>query len=115
MVDIRWGLFALSALIWRDTWFEFTPDLKPRRVPVLLGALLVAFFIWIAENLGTFATAWVYPSQKHGWALVPAGKIDAWYLLVMLSFILVTVVHLREPRAEPAEAAPRRAEEAEPA
>jgi uncharacterized membrane protein YoaT (DUF817 family) len=91
--DIRWGLFAFSALIWRRTWFEFTPDRKPRRMPLLLGVLLVALFIWVAENLGTFAGAWVYPSQRHGWTLVAPGKIGAWYLLVMLSFVLVTIVH----------------------
>jgi len=55
--------------------------------------VLVALFIWLAENLGTFASAWVYPSQRHGWALVPIGKVGAWYLLIMLSFVLVTLVN----------------------
>ena len=92
-VDIRWGLFAFSALIWGPAWFQFTPDLKARRMPMLLGFVLVAVFIWLAENLGTFASAWVYPSQRHGWALVPLGKVGAWYLLIMLSFVLVTLVN----------------------
>ncbi|MBA3810753.1 MAG: DUF817 domain-containing protein [Caulobacteraceae bacterium] len=91
--DIRLGLFAFSALVFGRTWFQFTPDLKARRMPVLLGVGLVAVFIWIAENLGTFAGAWVYPSQRGGWAPVPAGKIGAWYLLIILSFVLVTLVH----------------------
>ena len=91
--DIRLGLYAFSGLIWWRTWVCFTPDRKVRRMPLLLSAMLVAVFIWVAENLGTFATAWIYPSQKAGWSLVPIGKVGAWYLLVTLSFVLVTLVH----------------------
>ena len=96
-IDMRWALFALSALVWGRTWVEFTPNVKPRGMPLVLGFLLVALFIWIAENLGTFAAAWVYPTQREGWTLVPAAKIGAWYLLAMLSFALTTIVH--RPRA----------------
>lgn len=92
-IDIRLGLFAFSALIFARTWFVFTPDMKPRRMPVLLGLLLVSLFIWFAENLGTFASAWVYPSQRDGWKLVPIDKMGAWYLLMLLSYVLVSLVH----------------------
>jgi len=95
--DIRLGLFTFSAFIWRGTWVRFTPDRKVRRMPLLVSALLVAVFIWIAENLGTFAAAWVYPSQARHWSPVGPGKIGAWYLLVTLSFVLVTIV--RRPGA----------------
>jgi uncharacterized membrane protein YoaT (DUF817 family) len=95
-VDIRWGLFALSVVLFGRAWFEFTPDRKARRMPMLLGFLLVALFIWFAENLGTFASAWIYPSQKDGWSLVPLSKLGSWYLLMMLSFVLVTLVHRPE-------------------
>lgn len=105
--DFRLALFAFSGPIWRRTWVCFTPDLATRRMPLLLSAVLVALFIWIAENLGTFATAWVYPSQAHGWTPVGPAKIGSWYLLVTLSFVLVTLVH--RPRA----AAPAAAEERE--
>jgi uncharacterized membrane protein YoaT (DUF817 family) len=97
--DFRIVLFAFSGLIWWRTWIDFTPDLAIRRMPLLVAALLVALFIWIAENLGTFATAWVYPSQAHGWSPVGPGKIGAWYLLVTLSFVLVTLVHRPRPAA----------------
>ncbi|HXU99056.1 MAG TPA: DUF817 domain-containing protein [Caulobacteraceae bacterium] len=95
--DFRLALFVFSALIWRRTWIDFTPDLETRRMPLLVAALLVALFIWIAENLGTFAAAWVYPSQARGWSPVGPGKIGAWYLLVTLSFVLVTLVHRPRP------------------
>lgn len=91
--DIRVALFALSAVLFGRTVFAFTPDRTPRRMPVVLGMLLVAAFIWLAENLGTFAAAWTYPSQHDGWRLVGAGKIGAWYLLIFLSYVLVTIVH----------------------
>jgi uncharacterized membrane protein YoaT (DUF817 family) len=93
MIDIRIGLFALSVLLFGRTWFVFTPDQTARRMPMLMGAVLVSFFIWIAENLGTFAGAWVYPSQGEGWRLVPFEKMGAWYLLMLISFVLVTLVH----------------------
>jgi hypothetical protein len=62
-------------------------------MPMIVGALLVALFIWIAENLGTFASAWIYPSQRDGWAMVSFAKLGSWYLLIMLSFVLVSLVH----------------------
>jgi len=92
-LDIRWGLFAFSALIFWRGWFVFTPDRTPRRMPMLVGFLLVALFIWFAENLGTFAAAWVYPDQREGWRLVSIEKLGAWYLRMLLSFVLVTLVH----------------------
>ena len=66
-IDIRLGLFAFSALIFARTLAVFTPDRIARRMPMVVGLLLVALFIWLAENLGTFASAWVYPSQRDGW------------------------------------------------
>ncbi|HEY3950505.1 DUF817 domain-containing protein [Phenylobacterium sp.] len=97
VVDIRWGLYAASALLFARSWFTFTPDRKPRRMPVLLGLVLVALFIWFAENIGTFTAAWIYPNQRRGWHAVPIDKLGAWYLLILLSFVLVTIVH--PPRA----------------
>ena len=91
--DIRIGLFAFSVLIFGRTVFLFTPDKTPRPMPMVIGALLVALFIWFAENLGTFAAAWIYPDQADGWRPVSMQKMGAWYLLMLLSFVLVTLVH----------------------
>ena len=95
--DARWLLFAFSMVIFGRAWFRFTPDLTARRMPMLVGFLLVAFFIWIAENLGTWAMAWSYPNQKDGWKLVSLTKMGSWYLLMMLSYVLVTLVHRPRP------------------
>jgi uncharacterized membrane protein YoaT (DUF817 family) len=112
VIDIRNALFVFSALIFWRTWFVFIPDRSQRRMPMFMGLLLVSLFIWLAENLGTFASAWVYPNQRDGWELVPISKIGAWYLLMLLSFVLVSLVHKPEAAFAPAPAAPRlRAEE----
>lgn len=95
-IDIRLGLFAFSAVIFWRASFVFTPDRTLRRMPMLLGLTLVALFIWFAENLGTFAAAWVYPSQRDGWHLVSIEKLGAWYLLMLLSWVLVGIVHKPE-------------------
>ena len=97
MPDLRWGLFAYSVLLFGRAGFQFTPDLKPRRMPMLLGFALVALFIWFAENVGTFTATWVYPNQADHWRLVSPAKLGSWYLLMMLSFVLVSVVHRPEP------------------
>lgn len=94
--DIRIGLFAFSLLIFWRTSFVFTPDQRPRHMPMIVGLVLVSLFIWFAENLGTFASAWVYPNQRNGWHLVPIEKMGAWYLLMLLSYVLVSAVHKPE-------------------
>ena len=63
---------------------------------MLMGFALVALFIWIAENVGTVTRAWIYPGQQAVWRLVSIDKLGAWYLLMMLSFVLVTLVHRPE-------------------
>lgn len=91
--DARWLLFALTALIFRGTWFEYRPFREPRRMPILIGFVLVALFIWIAENIATFSNAWLYPHQIGGWVMVPPSKLGAWLLLMIISFVLVATLH----------------------
>jgi len=93
VVDVRVVLFVLSLVVFGRTWCVFTPDRTPRRMPLVLGFVLVALFIWIAENVGTITRAWVYPGQQNGWKLVSFSKLGSWYLLMMLSFVLVSLVH----------------------
>lgn len=91
--DIRLALFAATGLLFWRTRVWFTPFRKPRWMPLLLGWLLVALFIWFAENIATFSRAWIYPSQADGWTLVAPEKLGAWYLLMIISFVLVSLVH----------------------
>lgn len=95
MWDMRWLLFAVTILLFFKTQVYFTPAHTPRHMPLLLGFFLVAFFIWIAENIGTFTATWAYPDQQI-WEFVRLGKLGSWYLLMIISFVLVTFVHRPE-------------------
>jgi uncharacterized membrane protein YoaT (DUF817 family) len=94
--DIRLALFtAIAVIFWRTTvWF--TPFRKPRRMPLLFGFFLVALFIWFAENIATYSNAWLYPHQHTGWTMVSPAKLGAWYLLMIISFVLVAMI---QPKA----------------
>ena len=91
--DIRIALFIFVVAAFGRTWVYYRPYRELRRMPLLLGFGLVTLFIWAAENIGTFASAWVYPNQKNGWHLVYASKYGSWFLLMIISFILVSFVH----------------------
>lgn len=87
--DIRAILFVWSIVIFWKTrvWFELAG--KQYRVPMLPVFLILAFMIWIAENISTFYKIWVYPSQVQIWHMVGWGKLGSWYLLLLLSLVLV--------------------------
>lgn len=100
--DVRIALFIATAALFGSGWFYFTADRARRRMPLLLGYVLVALFIWFAENLGTLARAWSYPGQEAGWEMVGVEKLGSWFLLMIISVVLVSIVHRpeREPDAQ---------------
>ncbi|MGL4323713.1 MAG: DUF817 family protein, partial [Beijerinckiaceae bacterium] len=69
-----------------------TIDKRTYWMPLLLAAFLTSFFIWVAENIGTYTGTWLYPGQTT-WRPVSLGKMGAWYLLMIISFALVCLVH----------------------
>jgi len=89
--DIRWLLLAWTFYLFWGVNVHFKIISKHRRMPLLFGWLLVAFFIWIAENIGTLTNTWIYPSQADGWQMVHLSKLISWYLLMLLSFVLVSL------------------------
>lgn len=98
--DARWPLLAATVFVFWRAGFRFRPFRRHRPMPVLLGFLLVALFIWLAENIGTLSQAWIYPSQRQGWHMVPLTKLVAWYLLMIISVVLVSLVNRPEPYRE---------------
>jgi uncharacterized membrane protein YoaT (DUF817 family) len=96
--DMRWLLFVGAALLFGRTWVHFRIRHVHRRMPLLLGFVLVAMFIWLAENIGTFTATWRYPAQHHGWTMVPLSKLGAWFLLLIISYVMVSVVAMRHSR-----------------
>jgi uncharacterized membrane protein YoaT (DUF817 family) len=111
--DMRAALFLFAALLFGRCWVHFRPWQVHRRMPLLLGFSLVALFIWFAENMSTFAKAWIYPSQAHGWTPVSFGKYGSWFLLMLISYVMVSAVNrlsavAPEPAIPDAAPAPQR-------
>lgn len=92
-MDIRWVLLFVTALLFWKTNVHFKIIKTHRQMPLLLGWFLVSLFIWFAENIATYANIWLYPNQNNGWHMVPSAKLTSWYLLMMLSFVLITAIN----------------------
>lgn len=94
--DYRWYLGAVALGLYARTTVVFRPLDRERRMPLLLGFVLVGFFIWLAENLSTFFAVWQYPDQLGAWSVVHVGKWSSWSLLVIMSFtIIASLKHLK--------------------
>ena len=91
--DLRGVLFAAAALAFGRTTVHFRVWRDDRAMPLLFGLLLVTLFIWISENIGTFTRIWLYPSQSHGWIMVSFGKFGSWFLLLIISYTLVSLIN----------------------
>ncbi|RUO60651.1 DUF817 domain-containing protein [Pseudidiomarina insulisalsae] len=90
--DLRWLLLAATIALFYRTTIYFRVIDHYRSMPLLLGWFLVALFIWFAENIATFANIWIYPNQHDGWEMVSFAKLSSWFLLMLLSFVLVTLI-----------------------
>jgi len=44
------------------------------------------------KKTGTRTNTWLYPSQTE-WHWVSLSKMGAWYLLIFVSFVTVSLVH----------------------
>lgn len=100
IADMRILLFAAIGALYFRTIVHYRVFRFRHRMPLLIGFLLVALFIWFAENIGTWSRAWIYPGQEGGWTPVSIGKLGAWFLLMIISFVLVTLVHRPQPLGE---------------
>ncbi|WP_226549173.1 DUF817 domain-containing protein [Celeribacter naphthalenivorans] len=88
--DIRIGLFIASLILFARTrvWYRIG---HWHWMPLPLAAVLSAFFLWIAENIGTATRIWLYNGQVSG-EMVSFSKMGSWYLLLYVSFVTVTLV-----------------------
>ena len=91
--DFRWLLFGVVIALYLRSSMHYRVFRFRHSMPMLLAFLLVALFIWIGENIGTWSRAWIYPNQAHGWSIVSWSKLGSWYLLMLISVVLVTLVH----------------------
>lgn len=100
VADLRWFLILAVALLFFRTRMVATNTDKARAIPLVGTFAGLGFFIWIAENLGTFLGAWAYPNQREQWQLVHIGKINVWFLLSIISFLLVAQLKLQARRTD---------------
>lgn len=95
--DARWLLLAGVVLLWLPTVMHARVWRRTLRLPLLAVFAGVAVFIYLAENIGTWAGAWVYPDQVLSWQPVSLSKLSSWFLLMIISVVMVTWVY--PPRA----------------
>ncbi|MEY2864664.1 MAG: hypothetical protein RLY58_2371 [Pseudomonadota bacterium] len=96
--DLRLILFAVSLTLFWHTRIHLRLGHTQQKIdflPLLLG---LAGMVWVAENIATFSNIWLYPSQVNHWHWVGVGKVGSWYLLLLLSLVLVwTMMGTRTP------------------
>ncbi len=102
--DARWFLLAAVVVIFGRCLMHFRVFRRQFRMPLVLAFLLVALFIWIAENIATWSGAWLYPSQLDGWHMVSLDKLVSWFLLMIISVVLVAWVYKPSPPGEDGDA-----------
>lgn len=93
--DFRWVLYAAVLVLYFRTMVSYRILNKTHRMPLILGFGLIASVIWLAENIGTVTKVWLYPSQVHRWHVVSVHKIGSWFLLMIISFILVELMRYK--------------------
>jgi len=97
--DARHVLLLATILLFGTSMMHFRIYRVTGRMPVLVSFVLVATFIWLAENIATWSQAWSYPNQMDGWQPVSSSKLISWLLLMIISVVLVTWVYPpRRPR-----------------
>jgi uncharacterized membrane protein YoaT (DUF817 family) len=87
--DYRWYLAACALGLYSRTSVIFRPLDRDRQMPLMLSFVLIGFFIWLAENIGTFWGVWRYPNQLGAWSIVHLSKWSSWSLLVIMTFTIV--------------------------
>src|SRR5688572_220480 len=97
IADLRWYLAACALGLYARSTVVFRPLDRDRSMPLLLGFVLIGFFIWLAENISTFFAIWHYPEQLGAWTAVHVGKWSSWSLLVVMTFTIVAnLKHIKE-------------------
>lgn len=94
--DMRWCIILILLVVFGKSRVSFKLAQRQYSMQVIQSFLLIGFFIWLGENIATFLGAWKYPDQLQTWQMVHLGKISSWYLLVIISIIIVVnLKHLK--------------------
>lgn len=90
--DFRWILYTAVLLLYFKTTVSYRVLKNTHTMPLILGFALISLMIWLAENIGTLTKVWLYPNQVLHWHPVSVHKIGSWFLLMIISFILVELM-----------------------
>lgn len=94
--DVRWVILFLLVIVFWKTKFHVTLTNRVYSIHPLVSNGLLALFVWFAEQIGTFARAWVYPHQATGWHPVAFHMLTSWYLLLIFSFIIISLIYRKK-------------------
>lgn len=98
--DIRYALFVAVVLLYGKTKVYFKLHIREYSMPLLVGFALIAIVIWLAENIGTFTNTWLYPSQLSVRQIVGIEKWGSWFLLMIISFIMIDILRFMFERVK---------------
>jgi uncharacterized membrane protein YoaT (DUF817 family) len=91
MWDYRYLIAILIVIFFYKSNVHFKNINVHRKMPVLISFFLIAFFIFIAENMATFLGAWKYTYQHGSWQMVKWHKLSSWTFMVMISYFILAV------------------------
>ncbi len=94
--DMRWLIIPMVLVIFWKTKISFFSYKNERAVPLTVYFLIIGFLIYLAENISTYFGAWKYPYQLDHWTFVAPHKVTSWFLLVIISFLIIASVKMRE-------------------
>jgi len=89
IIDMRMVIIPFLLVLFYTTRVYFTTNSQERVMPLNLGFALIAFFVWLAENISTFVGIWSYPHQSKVWGIVKFSIASSWFLLVVVSVMIV--------------------------
>ncbi len=90
--DFRYIIFGLAIVTFWKTKFYVTLTSKTFQIHPLISNALLASFVFLAEQIGTFARAWVYPNQTVHWKPVSFHMYTSWYMLLIFSFVIIAII-----------------------
>jgi uncharacterized membrane protein YoaT (DUF817 family) len=91
--DFRYFLIWFTIFLFYKTSLKFSVYKKNRKISFLLSWVLTAIFVWFAENIATFQKIWLYPNQENWWELVEFSKATSWFLLLIVSFVIISTLN----------------------
>lgn len=98
--DARYLIKIILVILFWHTIIYYEINNKYYRVPIILCFLFFGVLLWVAENIATYYGIWKYPYQSSVWKIVSLSKLSSWFLLVIISFILVAFLKVGDKKTE---------------